>query len=204
MLALLIGFGLGFVTAIPVAGPVSAFVFSLGMKGRFAQARIAAIGAAVVEGGYAFLAFWGFSQLLDRVAWAIYAANGVAAVVLGVLGVYFFRSKKMRVIEFKVVETDVTRSVRAFFTGAGMSAANPSLIATWSASIAALYSMKLLTFSSLNAGAFAVGIATGISVWFALFISLILRFRTRFRPEIVDKILKTAGVGLMVLAAALL
>ncbi len=197
------GFGFGLITAIPIAGPISALVFSQAMRGKYSQARWIALGASLVEAVYAFLAFWGFARLVNEFAWLILASKIFAAVLLCGLGVYFFRSKKMRRPEVQDAQSPkmppAARRLSAFLMGAGVCAANPSLLATWGATIAALYSMKWFSLTDANAAGFSAGIAGGIFVWFVLFVGLIRKHRGRISGRLMDRILKAIGVTLLAL-----
>lgn len=204
-MAILLGTVFGFLSAVPIAGPIAAFVFSQGMKGRYAQARWIALGASLVEGAYTFLAFWGFNQLLTRFAFIFIVSNAVAAVILAGLGVYFLRSKKMRVPVPLLNKTEeVKRSSRAFLIGVGISAINPSLIATWAATVTTLYSMNLFEFSNRNAAFFSIGVIVGIFTWFNLSLQIIAKHRDRFKVSMLDLMLKIVGWSLLAVSVWML
>lgn len=201
-MAILLGTVFGFLSAVPIAGPIAAFIFSQGMKGRYAQARWVALGASLVEGAYTFLAFWGFNQLLTRFSFIFVVSNAVAAVILAGLGIYFLRSKKMREpVPLASQTEEVSRSSRAFFIGVGVSAINPSLIATWAATITTLYSMNLFEFSNRNAAFFSVGVIVGIFAWFNLSLRIIAKHRGRFKVSMLDLMLKIVGGSLLAVSA---
>jgi threonine/homoserine/homoserine lactone efflux protein len=195
----LLGALFGFVSAIPIAGPISALIFSLGMKGKYNQGRFAALGAAIAESLYAFVAIWGFSRFLSHLDNMLLISNAIAAVILAGLGVYFLRSKKMRTPQ-KSSRSSPSGSIKAFFLGMGISAINPSLIATWTASITTLYSMNLFTFTDANSILFAGGVGLGIFVWFVVLLKLIAKYRERLNSGIIDKILTGVGIALLILA----
>ena len=196
----LIGSILGFATAIPVAGPISALVLSYGIKERYAQARMVALGAAIVESIYAFIAFMVFGELLTRFKSLFVFSNFVVIGVLIALGVYFFRSKRLR-NPGALGKTGGARKTKAFFAGAAVSLANPSVIATWGAAIGLLHSMMTLELSTASYILFSLGICLGIFTWFVLFLKIIKRHRNRFDVTTTDKILKGFACFLFVLAA---
>src|SRR5271163_2627129 len=78
-----------FVGSLPLAGPIALLVVSNGASGRDKEALRIALGAAVAEGIYAFLAFWGFATFLARYALVLPISHGVAAVILCGLGARF-------------------------------------------------------------------------------------------------------------------
>jgi threonine/homoserine/homoserine lactone efflux protein len=203
LIALILGAFLGFISAIPVAGPVSAIIFSRGMAGKFAEGRWVAAGAGLVEGIYAFVAFWGFTHFLADLSWMTAASNGLAAVILAGLAVYFFRSKKMRKPSPESRHASAS-GPRGLLVGAGVSAINPSLIASWTIVITSLSSMKFFEFTLLNAVFFSGGICGGIIIWFALLLALMAKHRNNLNPKFLDRGLKAIGLFLGALSLGMI
>lgn len=203
--AFFLGSFVGFVTAIPVAGPVSALVFSHGLKGRYAQGRWIALGAALSEALYAFLAFFGFSRLLQQHPSWVTAAEALAAAILAALGVHFFRSKKMREpppsLPDPLQKKAPARGKRSFLAGFSVSAFNPSLLATWTAVVSTLYSLGALRFSTLGSVLFSLGVAAGIFAWFSWMLRLMARHKHRLKPRALDLGLKSMGILLIAASA---
>ena len=61
---LVIGFCLGFIGSVPIAGPTSALVLKLGIQEKYWSGRAVAVGGALAESVYAGLAYWGFGSFL--------------------------------------------------------------------------------------------------------------------------------------------
>jgi threonine/homoserine/homoserine lactone efflux protein len=203
LVASLMGASLGFISAVPVSGPISALVFTQGMRGRYTEARWLGLGASLAESVYAFLAFWGIGQVLVLYPFVPFAANVASGVLLVFLGIYFIRSKKMRSPVASTVDVRPPRGARAFFAGAAICAVNPTLIATWATALATLHSLDLVAFTERNALGFSAGVALGIFAWFALFVRLIRTYRDRFKQEILGRMLSVIGVILLVLGVVL-
>src|SRR5208282_1597048 len=85
----LVAFVFAFVGSLPLAGPIALLVVSNAASGRTKEALRIALGAAVAEGIYAFLAFWGFATFLARHALVLPISHGVTAVILCALGARF-------------------------------------------------------------------------------------------------------------------
>ena len=187
ILALILGAFLGFVSAVPVAGPVSAVIFSRGVAGKYSQGRWISVGAGMIEGAYAFVAFWGFSHFLKNLSIIVWISNLVAAILLFFLGIYFYRSKKMRQPHTSPKKSNEQKAV---LMGAGMAVANPSLIASWTITATTIYSMKLFPYSTLNAGLFAGGVYVGIVCWFVIMMKIMETHRNNLDPRLLDRGLK--------------
>ncbi|MCK5796418.1 MAG: LysE family transporter, partial [Deltaproteobacteria bacterium] len=144
LIAAIIGFLFGFIGSMPVAGPIAVIVFARGIEGRLRSGLAVAVGGALAEGVYAFLAFWGFSKLLAHYTFILPASRAVAAIVLIGLGIIFLRKKPIETTPSPVREG----WGGGFFLGFGITALNPTLIATWSAASATLFSTGLVSFDA--------------------------------------------------------
>lgn len=203
--AVVLGFLFGFLGSVPVAGPIAALVFARGVEGRFRSGVFIGVGGAVAEAGYAFLAFWGFSALLTQYPIVVPISRAAAAVVLTVLGIAFVRAKSSKTEATEgegATRAKVADTVWASFVlGFGITALNPTLIATWSAGVATLYSTDLVQFTPDRAPPFGIGACVGIATWFWILIALIRRYRTRFSMATLRKVVRVVGVFLLALAA---
>jgi len=194
----LLGFAFGFVGSIPIAGPVAVLVLCRGLEGRVRSALSLGSGAALAEAGYAYLAFWGFSGFLARYAWVELASRVASALLLTGLGLYFLH--KSGAEPFRP-ERGPGRSRRSFLLGLAITALNPALIATWTAAVAALYSLGILEFDPSAALPFSLGACTGITAWFALLLGCLQRFRLRISGDALFRLRRGMGVVLIALGA---
>ena len=194
IVAFILGFAFGFVGSIPVAGPISALVFSRGLAGRFRSGTFIAIGAAIAEAGYAFLAFWGFSEFLTRYVFIVPVSRGLAALILTALGVSFLCMKN---VAAAAGQAQADTPWASFVLGLTITALNPTLIATWTAVVTTLYSTELLSFSSGQAYPFAAGTLSGIAIWFFALLGLIRAYKDRFTAHTLQVVVRIVGVMLL-------
>ena len=192
LLTLPFGLLFGFFGSMPSAGPSSLLVFDRGLRGAFRSAMALAAGAALAESGYAFLAYWGMGELFTRHPELLLASRGAAACILTALGLWFVFHKDK---EGAAGEREHVRS--SFALGLGVTAMNPTFLATWTAAVAVLHSTRLLPPTLLAAGPFAIGVGLGIFAWFAVTLALIRRYRERFSPATVRRALQVVGVALV-------
>jgi threonine/homoserine/homoserine lactone efflux protein len=193
--AALLGFVVGFVTSMPVAGPVSLLVFGRGLQGRGRSGIYLALGSAIAESMYAYLAFWGFSALLATYAWIEPLSRALTAVLLVALGVRFARMRTAAAPSDG--EQAVVRKVgskRSFLLGLTITALNPTLIATWSVVVAAIHSFDVVAFGAALALPFAIGVAFGSAAWFAVLLALLRRYKAHFPAETLDRTLRVMGI----------
>jgi threonine/homoserine/homoserine lactone efflux protein len=198
IVAALIGFLFGFVASMPIAGPIGALVFARALQGRTREGFQIAVGAAVAEAVYVGLAFWGYAELLRRYHWLEPVSNGVAAVILFVLGVLFIRHQGADA----PVETAKPGAPGAgFFVGFTIMGLNPTLLATWTAASAALLSSGLVTLGPSHAIPFSLGALVGIVLWFATLLRLVTQFRDRFSYATLARVIRTMGWVLLCISA---
>ncbi len=197
LFALLFGFVFGFVGSMPIAGPISLLVLSRGLENRINNALHLASGSALAEALYAYLAFWGFSELLASYTWIDPAAKGAAALILVALGLRF-ALKKTPSRDAPPPDPSVGNK-RSFVLGITITLLNPTLIATWTGAVAVLYSTGLFTFAPEHALPFSAGASAGIFCWFGLLLLLLGRFRSRLNRSAIFTTLRFLGCGLILL-----
>jgi threonine/homoserine/homoserine lactone efflux protein len=193
--AALIGFLAGFVGSMPVAGPIAILVFGRGLEDRTRSAIYLAVGAALAESVYAYLAFWGFGELLASYEWIDPVSRGLAAVLLTVLGLRF--ALKRNTPEPVVTPPDpAIGNKRSFLLGMTITALNPTLVATWGAAVTFLYSLHVVEFGWGRALPFSIGVCLGISAWFVVLLWLLARYKSRFRRATLERVIRIMGMVL--------
>ena len=204
MLAALLGFIFGFVGSMPVAGPVAVIVFGRGIEDRGRTALYIAIGSAVAESVYAYLAFWGFAAFLTRYRWIEAVSTGAAAVILCALGLRFMLKRPASERPSQPPRPQVGKKrKRNFFLGFMLTALNPTLIATWTAAVTTVYSLQIVDFDESGALPFSIGAMTGIITWFATLLYLLKRFRAMASPQVLTRLLRVMGCFLVLLGVGI-
>lgn len=200
--AAIFGFAFGFIGSVPIAGPISALVFRSGITGRYGRGRAIAIGGAIGEGMYAFFAFWGVGAFLTSYPWVLPISKVIAGALLVGLGAMFIRRPSSSTKSDQADEADDPTSPqrglkRSLLLGFGITALNPTLIATWTTVVATTLSSGLASYSVAAAGAFALSAAAGIALWFLVFLELLSRFRDRIHRGTLDRLVQLIGVVLV-------
>jgi threonine/homoserine/homoserine lactone efflux protein len=184
-----------FVGSLPLAGPIALLVVSNGVNGRYREALGIAFGAALAEGIYAFLAFWGFATFLARYALVLPISQAITATILLALGVRFaFFALKER--EAEVREPKPGR----FWVGFSISALNPTLLATWGAVTTFLYSNQIVHFAPVLAVPFGAFTAVGVGLWGLMTVAILRHFRSRISSGMLAWAARVMGVVLIAVA----
>jgi threonine/homoserine/homoserine lactone efflux protein len=185
----------GFVGSMPLAGPIALLAVSRATLKRYGDALRIGLGAAAAEGIYAGLAFWGYTTFLARHAIVVPISHGTTALVLAAVGIRF------------VVWKPAKRSARngneagTVLLGFSISAINPTLLLTWSAAVAFLYSKGLNQPPALYAVPFGLSGAAGVAAWFVTLTALLKRYGGKLPTAALTWTVR--GMGLVLVALGL-
>ncbi len=196
----LLGFVFGFFGSVPLAGPIAFLVLGRGLARRYRGGAFLGLGAALAEGIYACLAWFGLSTWLDGHPEIVTGARIAAVILLAGLGIVFLRAPAPASAEPAPGEGD-DRALPSLALGFTLTALNPTLIGTWTAATTVLFSTGLVPFAPRLAPVFAVAVAAGVAAWFAALMALLRRFGRAFRPETVRLLTRAMGLGVLALAA---
>ncbi len=148
---MIIGFVVGFVFSMPVAGPISILVVSNTLHDHRKRAIFIAIGGAIADFIYIFILVFGFTRLLTKHQWVISYILLFGAVFI------FIQAIKLLRYHIKisngngnkdVVETKLIKKIRhhhGLFTGFFVNLLNPTIIFGWMIS-----SFVVLSFAATN------------------------------------------------------
>jgi threonine/homoserine/homoserine lactone efflux protein len=197
-----IAFVFGFVGSMPLAGPIAVLVVSNSFEGRHSAALRLAFGAATAEAIYAFVAFFTFTTLLARYPIVVPISHAVTAVVLLVVGIYFMRWRERSAEEAQKKKDQSAKESKSasFFLGFSVSALNPTLLVTWSAATAVLYSKGVAHLTNVMAIAFGLAAGLGVAAWQVILVALIRRYQSHFPRRALTWIVR--GMGLLLVGIA--
>ena len=161
----------GFIGSMPLAGPIAIMAVSRASHGKYGEALRIGLGAAAAEGVYAGIAFWGYTTFLARHAIVVPISHGATALVLVAIGIRFSFWKPP-----EAKETEDNKAGSALL-GFSVSAINPTLLLSWSAAVAFLYSRGLKEPSPAYAIPFALCAMAGVGAWFVTLTALLRRYQ---------------------------
>jgi threonine/homoserine/homoserine lactone efflux protein len=129
------GFLAGIMFSMPVWGPVSIFIATNGLQGRWRYCVAAAAGSGTVDVLVCFIAVLGFVKLLGVVAHILPYLFLAGAVVLFALGVRIIKTKidleGSGPDKSKVLDRVKARKTGGFLAGLLINGSNPSIIFGW-------------------------------------------------------------------------
>jgi threonine/homoserine/homoserine lactone efflux protein len=188
--ASLVALVFGYIGSIPLAGPIAVMQLSRGARGRFSEALRIGLGAAVAEAIYAGAAFWGYTTLLGHHPLVLPISHGVTAAVLVVLGVRFaFWTPCDK-------KDERERRAGTVLLGFAVSAMNPTLLVTWGAVVAFLYSEKLGHMPAVAALPFGLCSGSGVALWSATLVAVLRRYEGKVPRKALKWAVRTLGIAL--------
>lgn len=197
MIAMVLGFLLGFIGSIPLAGPIAVMVLHLGLKRQYIQARLLALGGCVAEGVYCLLAALGMETVLSSYPRVAFAAELIGAGLFIAMGVVFLLTQPGAEGEKPEDAVDVDNT-SPFVLGLMVAGLNPMLLLTWSAVATALRNL-IGPFEPWEIGLFTVAVATGIYMWFVVMIGFMQRHGQRISPVNMAIGVRICGVAMTAL-----
>jgi threonine/homoserine/homoserine lactone efflux protein len=192
----LVGLIFGFAGSMPIAGPTAMVVVSRGLERRRSAGLCVAIGSAVPEAMYAFVAYWGIAAMIGRFPILLPMSRLLGCLVLAAVGVYLV-ARRPRLADPPRPQGPL-EGWRNALLGFTMTMFNPTLIVSWTAAVGVAHSTGLLRTHAHDALPFAGGVGIGIAGWFAILLWLLERFRARASAQTLGRMVRGMGVVLIV------
>ena len=212
--ALLVGLVVGFVMVMP-PGPIAMACMRQALAGQTREGLALVLGAAVMDSGYALLAAFASSALVEALwdmmmhhAWALLAFQGGCIVVLVVVGLHYCRSSRhggaarARPEARGRLRGDVSPALSGVLL-ALTNLANPMFLPSL------IFVMSLLQVRGWVGHAvgdhlmYALGFGGGAALWYVLLLRTVTHLRAQFSPTVLPMLARVAG-GVLLLCAGLL
>jgi putative LysE/RhtB family amino acid efflux pump len=212
--ALLVGLVVGFVMVMP-PGPIAMACMRQALAGQTKEGLALGLGAAVMDSGYALLAAFASSALVEALwdmmmhhAWALLAFQGGCIVVLVVVGLHYCRSSRhggaarARPEARGRLRGDVSPALSGVLL-ALTNLANPLFLPSL------IFVMSLLQVRGWVGHAvgdhimYALGFGGGAALWYVLLLRTVTHLRAQFSPTVLPMLARVAG-GVLLLCAGLL
>lgn len=215
----IVGFLTGFLFSVPVAGPISVYLTSHGLRGNLRHGVFVAVGAAIVDYLYCMLAVLGFSFLLKINRNLIPALLAVGTIFIFVIGIRIIQAHRKGSGLQEVQAVKERKGHHSFFTGFLINFLNPTLFFGWFSSTIMIFSMisalgvidkdvlPILNNSAaqgdlstvlnpqllLRANVYALSLAIGTIVWFYIYLRILVAHRGKFEVETINKVIRVLG-----------
>jgi threonine/homoserine/homoserine lactone efflux protein len=196
----LLGFALGWIGSMPLAGPVSVLVVKRGLAGRARCGIALAIGAALAETGWCSAALFGYGALLDRWSWMRPAAGAVGGTLMIGIGLRMLLGRALVRDDATGPEAPRRSWPREFILGFSIVLVNVSVLLSWLGILAALHALGLNARLDSAAPAdhayrlsFVAGVPLGIVAWFTLLLWLMAHTGSRIHGDWIRRAVRVLG-----------
>lgn len=180
MIALIVGWIVGFLICIPV-GPINVWVVNTLIRKNFRSAFSIALGGSLMDFVYFMIILTGLS-LFHFTPKTVLTLKIVGVVFLLVFGLRELFVQKQN---FKLEQGEEKKKSRAssyFLLGVLIYSSNPTLVATMSGIAAVIKSWNLFLNNYTNYIALSAGISLGSATWFFLLLKIVNKYQNKI-PE---------------------
>lgn len=196
ILLLLFAFILGAFAAVPIGGS-QIEVLKRAVTGQLTAARFVTGGTSVADVTYGILSLFGMSQWIDLKSIMPYFSL-FACLLLWILAWITFKESKKPHGEILVKSLEKRGNWKAFLTGLGLSAANPSMMVTWFLGFALAQKIGICSDTFNSKIVFILGGASGLAAYPVTLSGLVAKHREYLPTRHVPKIYKTMSAILLI------
>lgn len=195
IIALLVGFIVGFLICIPV-GPINMWAVSTQLKHNFKSAFSIALGASTMDFVYFMVILSGLS-LFNFTPKTIHLLKIVGVVVLFSFGLKEILTKK---VSFTISEEEKKKAPKAhsyFLLGVLIYTSNPTLIASMTGVASVIKSWKLFDENLTNHIMLSMGLSFGTMAWFYLLLKIVNKNKHKIPERFFVRFSKACGIFIL-------
>jgi threonine/homoserine/homoserine lactone efflux protein len=199
----LLGLGIGILSAILPLGPVTVLVLRRAMAGDSSGALRLGLGRVPAEAFYCALATFGIVALLDRFPAARASIEVFGTLVFLAVGLWLLVQRAGPSPASSDEPTAAEIRARRWGDASGfiISMLNPTLLFSWSAIVAIAVSMGGLTPSLFDKIAFPIALGVGIAIGYVILVEFLRRHGARVEQAWVQRTIQAMGAVFVGLAA---
>ncbi len=196
MIALIIGFVIGFFTSVPI-GPINIAVMMKGLSNKTGQGLMIGAGSGSMDFVYCAAAMLGISS---------FNSNPNVDLVFKIASFVVFLFIGIKTTFFKLPEAKPSKSEespgfkRYFLFGIILYLSNPSFIAYWITVAGIIRGYHIFAVSAYNNLFFALGTGVGTTAWFFILLELVEKQKMRLDRKKIQKITRGFGVVLLLIS----
>lgn len=201
-MGLVIGLITGYLICIPI-GPLGVSVSNTTIKKGTMAALTVALGGSLMDFAYFFTILTGLS-LFHPPEFVLKIFPIVGTILILVLGFKdLFFPPTISIIPEKFPKLSGEKFIGYFILGIVIYGSNPTLLFTMTAIAAFLKSWPFFPQDNLGHLIASIGLGLGSFGWFATLIFLVQKFRAKLGPELMTRLYRLSGLGLILIGGYL-
>lgn len=199
MIALIVGFVVGFAMSVPI-GPINIAIMMKGLANRWGQGLMIGGGTGLMDIVYCMAAMFGISAVIS---------NPVVALILQITTFAIFLTFGIKTTFFKIAEARIQQTEEApglkryFLVGILLYFSNPSFIATWITVAGIVHSYHVIHPTTYEDIMFAAGTGLGTFTWFFTLLQIVKKYKVRFTANQIQNISRAFGALLLIITAVM-
>jgi threonine/homoserine/homoserine lactone efflux protein len=198
ILLFFLGFGLGFLAAIPVGGS-QIEAAKRAIHGHLLAAWMVVLGSVSSDIFYGVISLFGIAPFLE-IPWVMAAFNAVGVIVLWTLSFLTIRESR-KPHEVRLEQSSLSSKRRAYLTGFTLAVTNPPMILTWLYGITLAKHLGLASpFTTVTKILFIAGGALGLGTYLGVLTAIMHRIKHFIPLKTLGKVYFWLGVGLFLLS----
>jgi threonine/homoserine/homoserine lactone efflux protein len=199
MIALIVGFIIGFATSVPI-GPINLAIMMKGLSNKMGQGLMIGAGTGLMDIVYCGAAMLGISAVISNPK--IELVFRIAT--FGIFLVFAIKTTFFKIPEAKLQrEEDSPGFKRYFVLGILLYFSNPSFIAYWITVAGIVHSYHVIHYTTYDDAMFAVGTGFGTFTWFFVLLHLVDKYKVRLTTAQVQNISRAFGAVLLIITAVM-
>ena len=199
MIALIVGFVIGFFTSVPI-GPINLAVMMKGFANKAGQGLMIGAGAGFMDVVYCGAAMFGMSTLISNPKIALVFQIATFAIFL----IFAVKTTFFNIPEAKLRPTEDTPGLKRYLlVGIVLYLSNPSFIAYWITVAGIIHSYRVVQPTVYNDVMFATGTGVGTFGWYFVLLELVKRYKVRFDARQIQNITRAFGAILLIITAVM-
>ncbi|MCX6137269.1 MAG: LysE family transporter [Ignavibacteriales bacterium] len=199
MIALIVGFVIGFGTSVPI-GPINIAVMTKGLSNKTGQGLMIGAGSGFMDILYCGAAMFGISTLMAnaRLELAFRIATFVVFLMFGIRTLFF------KVHDPAAPLPEKSGGLKRYFLfGILLYLSNPSFIAYWITVAGVVQGYKIIEASVYNNLLFAIGTGFGTTGWFFTLLKLVEKQKMKLDRMIIQRITRGFGAVLLIISCVM-
>jgi len=198
ILLFFLGFGLGFLAAIPVGGS-QIEAAKRAIHGHLLAAWMVVLGSVSSDIFYGVISLFGIAPFLE-IPWVMAAFNAVGVIVLWTLSFLTIRESR-KPHEVRLEQSSLSSKRRAYLTGFTLAVTNPPMILTWLYGITLAKHLGLASpFTTVTKILFIAGGALGLGTYLGVLTAIMHHIKHFIALKTLGKVYFWLGVGLFLLS----
>lgn len=199
MIAIIVGFIIGFFMSVPI-GPINLAIMMKGLANKTGQGLMIGAGTGLMDIVYCAAAVFGIAAVISNPTVALVLQIGTFLIFL----VFGIKTTFFKIPQAKLEHTEESPGLKRYLlVGVFLYFSNPSFIATWITVAGIVHSYHVIQPTTYDDIMFAAGTGLGTFTWFFVLLGLVEKYKVRLNGNQIQNISRAFGAILLIITAVM-